>query len=173
MAKLFADRVNQLLTPVDNSSGTPVPTGVPLFTYDTANDTNVAHTLAVNPAITPDQLTAVDPGPPIVSNGVPLALSGLAGGAKTADQINGDSYSQFFGGMAARIGGALNDSTAQQQIQQSSVAQAKNLRQQSSGVSLDEEATILIQFQRAYDANSRLITVLNQITQDAINILRP
>jgi len=39
-------------------------------------------------------------------------------------------------------------------------------------VSLDEEATLLIQFQRAYEANSRMITVLDQITQDAINILQ-
>ena len=173
LAKQFADRVNQLLTPVDNSSGAPVPTGVPLFTYDANNDTNVAQTLTVNAALTAAQLAAVDPGPPIVSNGVPLALSAMATGAIAADQIDGDSYSQYFGGMAARIGNAVNDATAQLQVQQSAVAQARNLRQQSSGVSLDEEATILIQFQRAYDANSRLITVLDQITQDAINILQP
>ena len=150
-----------------------VPTGVPLFTYDANNDTNVAQTLTVNAALTAAQLAAVDPGPPIVSNGVPLALSAMATGAIAADQIDGDSYSQYFGGMAARIGNAVNDATAQLQVQQSAVAQARNLRQQSSGVSLDEEATILIQFQRAYDANSRLITVLDQITQDAINILQP
>ena len=57
-------------------------------------------------------------------------------------------------------------------MQQSAVAQAKNLRQQMSGVSLDEEATILIQFQRAYEANSRLIGVLDQLTEDTINILQ-
>jgi len=39
-------------------------------------------------------------------------------------------------------------------------------------VSLDEEATILIQFQRAYQANSRFITVLDQLTQDTIDILK-
>jgi len=173
MAKQFADRVNQLLTPVDNSSGTPVQTGVPIFTYDTTNDTNVAQTLAVDPSVTPDQLTAVDPGPPSVSNGVPLALSAMSNGTDSADQIDGDTYSQFFGGMASSIGNALNNATGQQTVQQTAVAQAQNLRQQTSGVSLDEEATILVQFQRAYDANSRLISVLDQITLDAINILAP
>jgi len=173
MAKQFADRVNQLLTPVDNSSGTPVPTGVPIFTYDTTNDTNVAQTLAVDPAVTPDQLTAANPGPPPVSNGVPLALSALSDGTDSADQIDGVSYSEFFGSMASQIGSALNNATNQQTVQQSAVAQAQNLRQQTSGVSLDEEATILVQFQRAYDANSRLISVLDQITLDAINILGP
>jgi flagellar hook-associated protein 1 FlgK len=168
LASKFADRVNQLLTPVDNSSGAPVATGAPLFTYDPAN---AAQTLAINPALTANQLTAIDPGPPIVSNGVPLGLAALAVGANSSDQIDGDSYTQYFGSLASRVGSALNDASAQQQIEQSSLAQAKNLRQQSSGVSLDEEATIMIQFQRAYDANSRLITVLDQITQDVINIL--
>jgi flagellar hook-associated protein 1 FlgK len=58
-------------------------------------------------------------------------------------------------------------------VQQSAVAQAQNLRQQSSGVDLNEEAMVLIQFQRAYEANSRMITVLNQLTEDTINILQP
>ena len=43
----------------------------------------------------------------------------------------------------------------------------------SVGVSLDEEATILIQFQRAYEANSRLITVLDQLSQATIDMLQP
>ena len=74
--------------------------------------------------------------------------------------------------MTARIGSALNDARDQLQTQQSTVAQAKDLRQQISGVSLNEEASVLIQFQRAYEANARLITVLDQLTQDTINILR-
>ena len=31
----------------------------------------------------------------------------------------------------------------------------------------------MIQFQRAYEANSKMITVLDQLTQDTINILQP
>jgi flagellar hook-associated protein 1 len=38
-------------------------------------------------------------------------------------------------------------------------------------VSLDEEAMILVEFQRAYEANSKFITVLDQLTQDTLNIL--
>jgi flagellar hook-associated protein 1 FlgK len=52
------------------------------------------------------------------------------------------------------------------------VSQAQNLRQQVSGVDLNEEAMILVQFQSAYEANSKLITVLDQLTQDTINILQ-
>ena len=172
MAKQFADRVNQILTSGNISDGPPPVSGVPLFTYDPTNDAAVAQTLAVDPSVTTDQLATIDSGPPYVSNGVPLALSQLATPLQDADKISGVSYSQYYGQLAGRVGSALNDATNSQQVQQSLLAQAKDLRQQYSGVSLDEEATILIQFQRAYQANSRFITVLDQLTQSAIDLLK-
>jgi flagellar hook-associated protein 1 FlgK len=182
----------------DGTVGSMPQSGAPLFQYrmttTTASDgtvnqipdyTKVAQSLTVNPAVTQDQLGAItgtptssDPQPVTltseVSNGVPLALSNLAKPTNPSDMVNGDtSFSAFYGGMAARVGTALNDATNQLQVQQSTVAQAKDLRQKTSGVSLDEEAMVMIQFQRAYDANSKLITVLDQLTQDAIHILGP
>ena len=199
LAEQFANRVNQILTEgytADHSDGTTgslPPGGVPLFQYATtptdagvvAQHTRVAQTLTVNPSITTDQLaaitgtpTSVDTQPVLltgeVSNGVPLALSALANPTNASDMVNGSTgFNAFYGAMAASVGTALNDASDQLQLQQTTVAQAKDLRQQTSGVSLDEQAMIMVQFQRAYEANSRLITVLNQITQDAINILQP
>jgi len=95
----------------------------------------------------------------------------LASPADPADEINGVSYSQFYGNLAGRVGSQLNDATNQSQVQQSLVAQAESLRQQTSGVSLDEEATILVEFQRAYQATSKFITVLDQLTQTTIDML--
>ena len=172
LAKQIATRVNDLLTSGQISAGPPPQPGVPVFTFDTSNDAGVAATMDIDPAVTPDQLAAIDPGPPSVSNGIALALSQLANPTAAIDKIDGVSYSQYFGSIAARIGGALNDATNGQEVQQSLLAQAKDLRDQYSGVSLDEEAAILIQFQRAYQANSRFITILDQLTEDTINILR-
>ena len=107
-----------------------------------------------------------------MSNGVPLALSALASPVQDADKVNGLSYSQFYGQIAGRVGTALNDATNNQDVQQSLLSQAKDLRQQYQGVSLDEEATILMQFQRAYQANSKFLSVLDQLTQSAIDILK-
>jgi len=172
MAKQFATRVNDLLTNGQVTAGPPAQNGVPLFTFDTTNDTAVARTLAVDPTVTTDQLATIDPGPPSISNGVPLALSQLATPLNGADKIAGVSYSEYYGQLAGRVGGKLSDAQNGQDVQQSLLAQAKDLRDQYSGVSLDEEATILIQFQRAYQANSRFITVLDQLTQDTIDILK-
>lgn len=168
MAKQFADRVNQLLTGGTLSDGT---SGVPLFTYDSANDTNVAASIAVNPAVTADKLAAASPGPPAQANGVPLALARLANPQADADKVNGQSYTMFYGDMASRAGSALEDATGEQSVVQSAVAQAQNLRQQSSGVDLNEEAMRVVEFQRAYEANARFVTVLNQLTEDTINLL--
>jgi len=172
MAKQFADRVNQILMAGNISDGPPAVSGVPLFTYDTNNDTAVAQTLAVDSSVTTQQLATIDPGPPYVSNGVPLALSQMATPLQDADKIDGVSYNQYYGQLAGRVGSKLSDATDNKQVQASLLAQAKDLRQQYSGVSLDEEATILIQFQRAYQANSKFITVLDQLTQSAIDLLK-
>ncbi|MBS1858039.1 MAG: flagellar hook-associated protein FlgK [Acidobacteria bacterium] len=172
LAKQIASRANELLSNGQISAGPPAVPGVPLFTYDTTNDAGVAQSLAVDTSVTTDSLAAIDPGPPSVSNGVPLALAQLANPLSDADKIGGVSYSTFYGQLAAKVGGQLNEAANGQQVQQSLLSQAKSLRDQYSGVSLDEEATILVQFQRAYQATSRFITVLNQLTQEAINILQ-
>ena len=173
MAQQFADRVNSVLTAGQVNDGPPPQMGVPLFSYDTSNPTNVARTMSVDPAaVKPDLLGPIDAGPPYVSNGVPLALSLMANPQNAADEIDGASYNQFYGDLAVRTGSTLQHATNRLQVAQSTLAQAKDLRQQMSGVSLDEEATIMIEFQRAYEANSRLITVMNQLTQDTIDMLR-
>jgi flagellar hook-associated protein 1 FlgK len=173
MAKKFADRVNELLQSGYVSDEDPPVQGVALFQYDTANDTKAAESLKIDENVTPNQLGSIDPGPPYVFNGIPLALAALAAPQKDADRIGGASFSAFYGALAARAGSALNEAKDQLEVRQGTVAQAKNLREDLSGVSLDQEATVLIQFQRAYEANSRFITVLNQLTETAINILQP
>jgi flagellar hook-associated protein 1 FlgK len=172
MAQQFADCVNQELTSGNISDGPPAQPGTALFTYDNTGDgTNVASTLAVEPTMTAGGLAAIDPGPPEVANGIPLALAQLSAPQNAADEINGASFTDYYGNMASRIGSALSDATSQQTVQQSAVAQAQNLRQQASGVNLDEEAMEVVQFERAYQANAQLVTVLDQLTDDTISIL--
>jgi len=40
-----------------------------------------------------------------------------------------------------------------------------------SGVSLDEEAAKLIEYQRAYEASARFIKTINDLTGELINLL--
>jgi flagellar hook-associated protein 1 FlgK len=78
----------------------------------------------------------------------------MAGGTATF----GDAWSQ----MVYRVGA---DSKAAQDGQRSHadiVRQVELLREQVSGISLDEEAMMMMKFQRAYEANARFFQVIDQ-----------
>ena len=52
------------------------------------------------------------------------------------------------------------------------VQQIDNLRDAVSGVSLDEEAASMMRFQRAYEANARFFTTVNQTLDVLLNLGR-
>jgi flagellar hook-associated protein 1 FlgK len=129
----------------------------------------VAASLSLNPAITPSQLAATNPGPPLVSNGIALKLAGLD--SAPGGQINGLSFTQYFGSLVTRVGNAVSNATTAATAQAQLVAQAKNLRQQLSGVSIDEQAINLVQLQSSYQAVSKVINIVDQLTQSLMNMV--
>lgn len=183
LAQSFADRVNALfmsgnisdaVAATATSPAIPAVPGVPLFTYaaGTAAQSTIARSLSVVSGMTGDQLAAIDPGPPEVGNGIPLKLAALATPQAAADEIANVSYSQFFGAMSASLGSAISKAQANQKTQQGLVTQAQDLRQQTSGVSLDSEAIKILEFQRSYQAVSKVVTILDQLTQTVIGMIQ-
>ena len=170
LAKGLADAVNNLLAQGSTTTSPPYQAGAPLFAYNSASPSNVAGTLAVDPAMAPGQLAANDPGPPPVSNGIALKLASLD--SATGGQINGLSFTQFFASLVARVGNAASNASTSATAQAQLVTQAKNLRQQLSGVSIDDEAVNLVQLQSSYQAVSKLVTVVDQLTQALINMVQ-
>ena len=168
LAAGFASRVNALLSGGTTESGAP---GVPIFTYDTVNPTNAARTLTLNPAVTPDQLGLATSGANPESNGVSNQLAALAGSTAPADQIAGLSAEGLYGSIAASIGGQLSDANTAATADQTTLTTAQTNRQQESGVSLDQEAVNITADQRAYQANAQVVSILNQLTEDVINLI--
>lgn len=166
LAKSLADAVNNQLAQGSTTSVPPFQPGGALFTYDATSATNSAATLALNPSFTASQLAPVDTGPPVVSNGNALKLAAL----DSTPQINGQNFTQFFGSLVSRVGNAAGNADTQVTVQQSLLAQAKSLRQQLSGVSLDEEAIRLVQLQRSYQAATRIVTVVDTLAESILNI---
>jgi flagellar hook-associated protein 1 FlgK len=170
LAQTFADRVNQILTSGEVSSGPPAVYGSPLFAYDSSNATNTASSLAIT-SITPDQIATMSPGPPSVANGVATELAGITNPTNSSDLIDGQSYSAFYGQLSGKVGTAASQASSDLQTQQDLTTQAQNQRQQVSGVSLDAQAAQLLSLQEAYQATARLITVLNTVQQAAVDII--
>ncbi|HTA67531.1 MAG TPA: flagellar basal body rod C-terminal domain-containing protein, partial [Bryobacteraceae bacterium] len=161
LAQGVADQVNTgLSNGIDENGASPA---TDLFTYNA--NLGAAATLAVNP-LTPDQIAAAMPGAP-GGNGNALALAALA----NQPNLNNYTFAQFYGNIGAQVGNDLSTATDNQSTKQALLGQAQTLRQQASGVSLDEEAANLIAFQRAYQANAKMLTVLDTLTQDLMNVL--
>jgi flagellar hook-associated protein 1 FlgK len=169
IAKKIADRVNQLLASGKDPAGNA---GVPLFTYDATSGATTARSLAINPNITGNTLAALDPGPPQVANGIALSLSGLGDSTAATDTIGGISILNFLNGQTQIIGQQVADATSGQTVAQQSVTQAQAIRTQVSGVSLNEEAVNVMELQRGYQAISKMITVIDGLTDTLINMVQ-
>jgi len=105
------------------------------------------------------------------TNGVALSLSALASPKNAADEINGQSFTQFFGSIAAQVGAQLSFAQNGQSSQQDIVTQAQSLRQQLSGVDLNAEATKVLEYQRAYQASAKILTVIDSLTQTVLGLI--
>jgi len=168
LASGFASRVNALLTSGVTSSGAA---GVPIFTYDAANPANAAGTLALDPAVTASQLALGSTGPSPESNGIANSLAALPSSTAVADQISGLSPEDYFSTIAASVGQQLSGAEAASTADQSALVTAQTNQQQLIGVSLNTEATNITTYERAYQANAQVVSILNQLTSDAVNLI--
>jgi flagellar hook-associated protein 1 FlgK len=161
----ISDRVNTLLTGGQISAGPPAVSGVPLFVYS-------QNSLTVSPNITGSQLAAISPGPPAVANGVAAELASMASPTNTADMINGASYTQFYGNITTSVGQQTSATTSDDSINTSLLNQAESLRAQVSGVSLNDQASQLLQFQESYQASAQMISTINTMTQSLLTVMQ-
>jgi flagellar hook-associated protein 1 FlgK len=100
-----------------------------------------------------------------------LALANLAAPQNAADKINNMSYTQYFGDIAANLGTAISTAQNNQTTNRDGLTQAQTLRQQGSGVDLNSEAIKVLQFQQAYDAASKVVNILSQLTQNFLDAI--
>ena len=105
------------------------------------------------------------------ANGVALSLSALANPNTAADEINGQSYTQFFGSIAAQVGSELSTAQSGQSLQQDSVTQAQSIQQQVSGVDLNTEAALVLQYQSSYEAASKIVSVVDDLVQTVLGLI--
>ena len=170
LAQSLADTVNNLLEQGSTTPTAPYQSGTALFTYNGTPPSGIAPSLQVTSGFTGSQLAATDEGPPPVANGIALKLAGLD--TAPGGQINGMSFSQYYGSLASQVGNAVSSATTSAAAQSQVVTQAQNLQQQVSGVSLDQEAVRLVQLQSTYQAASKVVTVIDQITQSLMNMVQ-
>ncbi len=157
----------QLVTSV-NAAYNPTGTTGNFFT---AGGTTAA-TIAVDPSVTVTNLKASDGGA-AGDNTIALAVANLANQSfSTAggDAIDG-TFTQFYAGTVSSFGEALSGLNTQVTNQTAVQNLVQSQRDSVSGVNLDEETTNLMLYQRAFEASSRFVTVIDSLLDTVVNKL--
>ena len=161
LAAGLANAVNTAHQAGFDLSGAP---GGNFFVPPPAGGTGAAATLAV--AITdPSNVAASSDGTP-GSNGNLTSLIAI----QNQPIISGLSPANYYTNLIAQIGTDAANASSDQQAGSQILQQLQNERQAVSGVSLDEEAAKLINFQRAFEAAARVVSVVDEMTYSLLNI---
>ena len=98
------------------------------------------------------------------------ALATTAFSVSGGDQFDG-TFSQFYSRTVSDLGQALSTVTARASDQDSIETLVRNQRDTVSGVSMDEEMADLVKFQRAFQASSRVFSVVDDLLDTIVNHL--
>jgi flagellar hook-associated protein 1 FlgK len=97
-----------------------------------------------------------------------LAIAGLADTAVSS--LGNKTFSGFYAGTVSSVGSMAADAADLQEFDQNLQSELASQRDSASGVSLDEEATKLIIFQRGFEAAARLISVTDELMQTVLSL---
>lgn len=88
--------------------------------------------------------------------------------------MDGDTATidDFYNAQTGRIGALAQRAIKSRESQANALAQLSNIRESISGVSLDEETTNMIEFQRAFDASARVIKTADEMFDTVLNLKR-
>jgi len=144
----YQEALNQVAAQLSESVNALQPS-TPFFTGTTAASIAVT--------ATPEQIQTGPEGEP-GANSIALSVAALRGGE--ADQ----SYGAF----VMKVGGDVQSATSAQENGAAMLNAVEERRQSVSGVSVDEEMTHLVAFQRGYEASARVLTAMDSMLETLI-----
>jgi flagellar hook-associated protein 1 len=161
LAFAIGTAVNQQNEQGVDSSGNP---GLAIFSIPTSA-TGAAASIAVS-ATDPGAVAAASSGEGSSGNVNATALANLS----TASMVGGQTVTGFLSSLLSQIGGDASGVTTDNTAQQAALTQLTTQRDSLSGVSSDQEAANLTQYQRAYQAASQVFTMVDALMASAINL---
>jgi flagellar hook-associated protein 1 FlgK len=114
----------------------------------------------------PQSIAAAAVGEGSTGSGNALLLAGLANGTT----VSGQTPLEFLTSLMGQIGSAAAAASADNTTQQAALTQLTSQRNALSGVSLDEEAANLTQYQRAYEAAAKIFSITDELMASALNL---
>jgi flagellar hook-associated protein 1 len=163
LASGLANAVNAVQNSGYDLNGNP-STGNNLFSPSPASGTGAAASLTV--AITDPALIAASSDGTSGNNGNAETMYAL----RNQTVVDGQSPTDYYSGIVFNVGNAVANSTAAQTASSLVLQQLNDQRASISGVSLDEEAANMMRYQQAYAASAQIVTAINTMMQDVINM---
>lgn len=160
LANSLATAVNQAQTNGYDLNGNQ---GQALFTVP-ATVAGTAANIAV--AFTNPSLVAASGDGTPGSNSNALAMANL----QNQSLVNGQTVSDFYSNTVTTLGNSIQQATGEQTAGAQVLTQLQQQQSSFSGVSLDQEAVNLLQYQQAYQSAAKVISIIDSITQTAIGL---
>lgn len=82
------------------------------------------------------------------------------------------TFDDFYNGIVGQVGVVTRRTNTAHESQGDIVKQLNHIRESISGVSLDEETTKMIEFQKSFDASARLIRTADEMFDTVLNLKR-
>lgn len=174
MAYTFAQEVNQVHNEGFDSYDTPAVAlfEIPRDEYGNAKVEGTASRIKLNNIIFNDVgriATAAQPESP-GDNTIANMIAGLQ--SRRVMEGGKATFDDYYNGQVGQIGTVAQRAIKTQEAQKNVLQQLGNIRESISGVSLDEETTKMIEYQKAYDASARLIKTADEMFDTVLNIKR-
>lgn len=163
LANTLAIQVNTVHRAGFNLSG---GTGADFFTGNSAASLQVNAALVGDPALLQASGSATAPG----NNQTALALASLANQPFTA--LGGQTFAAGYARTVTSLGESLATANGNVEDQQLMAGMLQRQRSSVSGVSIDEEMTDLVKYQKAFQASARIISTVDEMLSEVINMKR-
>ena len=143
---------------------------------DLINAINGDVTVGAKAALVDGRLEITDPqkrGNLAVTTNDPLlgaTLAGVTSAFSTPNVSTGQTPTQYYSNLVFGVGNEVSNFSAELSSSQLVLQQLQDQRGSLSGVDLNEEATQMVQFQRAFDAAARVVTAINDMFNTIIHM---
>ena len=141
-------------------------TGQDLFTGTGAADVGVNANIISDPK----QLQGSSSASESSNNDVIRSIAALS--ITTLAGLNGMTFSEHYGNTISRFGQEISLTTSQLDDQQTVQKMLEKQRESIMGVSVDEEVANLLVYQRAFQASAKLLTTMDGLMRDVLNLTR-
>jgi len=131
-----------------------------------------ATTIRVNPALLsePGLIRAAQSASGVSDGSNALAVARLRHAVNAS--LGDFSIEGYFSGMVTALGVDTQQAERLSHNQEALISQLNNRRDESKGVSIDEELSYMLQFQHGYQASARLLSTLDELLETVINLGR-